>query len=273
MTCQNGRKEVVSLLLADPRMDPNKPMNDGTTPFFIACENGHKEVVSLLLADPRIDPNKPMNDGTTPFFVACQFGHKEVVSLLLADPRIDPNKPHNDGATPLWYASQEGHFVMVQHLLASGREIDTGIRSTFNNKTAIEQGRAIAAKTTKPVDETQEFFQKRKINGPLCADLIEEYERGPVAVRHRLRRQPGLREYFIGHLFALVVFHSDSFAATNEKLAHTDTRRFFRICARLPLEIQMLLCNRIFGSPRDIILSRDSEPGFQLLTRRTTWQQ
>jgi len=218
MTCQNGRKEVVSLLLADPRMDPNKPMNDGTTPFFIACENGHKEVVSLLLADPRIDPNKPMNDGTTPFFVACQFGHKEVVSLLLADPRIDPNKPHNDGATPLWYASQEGHFVMVQHLLASGREIDTKMKCTFNNNTAAEQGREIA---TEPQgeDEADEDFQMKRNNSPLCADLIDDYEHDPVAARHRLRRQPGLREFFIGHLFALVVFHSDSFAATNEKLA------------------------------------------------------
>jgi len=70
----------------------------------------------------------------------------------------------------------------------------------------------------------------------------------------------------------MVVFHSDSFVAINEGLAHADTKRFFRMCARLPLEVQMIICNQAFGSPEDIILSRDSEPCFQLLDRSTTWQ-
>jgi len=272
VACDNGHKEVVSLLLADPRIDPNKADDEGFTPFSLASQECHKELVSLLLADPRIDPNKARKDGTTPFCMACQDGHKEVVLLLLADPRIDPNKPWNDQTTPLWVVSQNRHLVIVQHLLASGREIDTRMRSTFKNRTAVEQARATGARTTRSANETEEVFQRKKINGPLCAYLIDEYERDPVAVRHRLRRQPGLREYFIGHLFALVVFHSDSFAVINERLAHSGIWRFFRICARLPLEVQMIICSRAFGSPKDIILSRDSEPGFQLLTRSTTWQ-
>jgi len=225
----------------------------------------------MLLADPRIDPNKPKNDGTTPFFAACENGHKEVVSLLVADPRID-HKANINQTTRLWQASQNGHLAGVQHLLASEKEIDTTMRSAFNNQTAAEQGRAIGGRTTKEENETEEDFQRRRTNAPLCADLIDEYERDPVAVRHRLRRQPGLREHFIGHLFALVVFHSDSFAVINERTAHSYNRRFFKITSQLPLDLQMVLCNRIFGSPRDIILSRDSEPGFQLLTRTTTWQ-
>ena len=257
----NGHKEVVSLLLADPRIDPNQANDKGSTPFFMACQEGHKEVVSLLLADPRIDLNKPRDIGATPFLIACENGHREVVSLLLADPRIDPFKPRRDQSSPLWYASNNGHLVVVQHLLASGREIDTMVRSSFNNKTAAKQGRSVGARTTKPADETEEDFQS-KTYGLLCADLIDDYERDPVATRHRLRRQPGLREYFIGHLFALVVYHSDSFVIINERLAHADTQRFFRLCARLPLEVQMVLCNRAFGSPKDIILSRNSEPGF-----------
>jgi len=273
MACQNGHKEVVSLLLANTRIVHNKPRDNGATPFLIACENGHKEVVSLLLANPRIDPNLSANDGAFPFLMACQEGYAEVVSLLLADPRIDPNKPQKNQSTPLWFASQNGRLVVVQRLLASGREIDTRRRSKFNDKTAAEQGRVMAASTTKPAEETENDFQIRKSNGPLCADLIDEYERDPVPVRHRLRRQPGLREYFSGHLFALVVFHSDSFVVINERTAHPDTKRFFRITSRLPLDLQMVLCNRIFGSPRDIILSLDSEPGFQLLARTTSWQQ
>jgi len=178
------------LLLADPRIDPNKPRDTGATPFFMACQNGHKEVVSLLLADPRIDPNKADDDnGATPFFIACQEGHKEVVSLLLADPRINPNKPTNDQSTPLWFASQNGHLEIVQHLLASGREIDTRRRSTFENRTAAEQGRAMGT-ANKEADEPEGIFQRKKTNSPLCADLIDEYESEPEHLRvlHQLRR-------------------------------------------------------------------------------------
>jgi len=235
-----------------------------------ACQEGHPAVAEYLLSLKGIDPNKPINDGATPFCIACQQGHKEVVSLLLADPRIDPNKPTIVQTTPLWQASQNGHLVVVQLLLASGKEIDTRTRSTFNNTTAAEQGRAMGI-AAKGDHETEEDYERSKTNGPLCADLIDEYERDPVAVRRRLRCQPGLRESFIAGLFALVVFHSDSFVAINERLAHADTQRFFRLCDRLPLEIQMIVCNRAFGSPKDIILSRDSEPCFQLLDRSTTW--
>ena len=105
-------------------------------------------MVSLLLADPRVDPNKPKNDGATPFFIACEKGHQSVVSLLLADPRVDPNKPKNDNSTPLWFASQNGHLAVVQVMLASGREIDTKTRSSFNNRTAAEMGRAVADNAT-----------------------------------------------------------------------------------------------------------------------------
>jgi len=188
---QEGHKEVVSRLLADPRIDPSKPNINEATPFYIACQNGHKEVVSPLLADPRIDPNKPNKNETTPFNVACQNGHKEVVSLLLADPRIDPNKPKNDQSTPLWYASQNGHLEVVQHLLASGREIDTKMKSTYNNKTAAEHAWAMGA-ADKDDDETEEDYERGKANGPLCADLIDAYEKDPAKVRSQLRKQLGL---------------------------------------------------------------------------------
>jgi len=272
LACYSGQREVVSLLLADPRIDPNEADDEGYTPLFMACQEGRKEVVLLLLADPRVDPSKPLKSQTTPFFIACENGHKEVVSLMLADPRIDPDKPMNNQTTPLWFASQNGHLVVAQHLLASAKEIDTKRRSHFKNRTAAEQGRAMGERT-KGTNDTDEDHQRKKANGPFCASLIDEYEHDPVAVRHRLCRLPGLREYFIGHLFALVVFHSDSFVVINERLAHPDTKRFFKITSQLPLDLQMVLCNRIFGSPRDIILSRDSEPGFHLLTRTTTWQQ
>ena len=275
MSCQNGHKKVVSVLLADPRIDPNCPRNGGTTPFFIACQKGQVEVVSLLLADPRIDPNEAKNTRTTPFYIACESGHKEVVSLLLADPRIDPNRPRNDEATPLYHAAQDGFLEIVQSILASGREMDTKRRVVSpdpleNGETATEWVRVLGS-IQKPGYMSDEIHERAKVIGPIIADHIDEYERDPVAARYRLRRLPALRNDFVVHLFALVVFHSDSFVVINERMADSDTRRFLMITSRLPLDLQMVLCNRIFASPRDIILSRDSEPRFRYLAR-TAWQ-
>jgi len=270
--CRFGRTKVAKELLRNPRIEVNKLNTFGCTPFFIACQEGSTAIVEMLLGDSRVDVRWPHLDGHEPFFKACSTGQKEIVSLLLADPRIDPNKPWTEQRTPLWQATQNGHLSALQHLLASHREIDTKMRHTFNNKTAAGQGRAMGRRTTKVEDETEEVFRRRKTNGPLCADLVDEYERDPVAVRDRLRRQPGLREYFSGHLLALVVFHSDNFVVIKKRTAHSDTKRFFKMTSRLPLELQMVLCNRVFGSPKDIILSRDSEPGFKCLARTTTWQ-
>jgi len=222
------------------------------------------------LADPRIDPNAHKNDGVTPLWISCH--HLSIALLLLADPRVDLNKSADDLGTPLWISSFEGYLKVVQHLLASGREIDTKMISTNTNLTAAEQGRLMTS-VSRGANETEDGFHRRKINGPLCADVIEEYEGDAETVRNRLRRLPGLRPFFIVHLFALVVFYSDNFVAINERMAHSDTKRFFKIASQLPLDLQMVLCNRVFGSPRDIILSRDSEPGFRLLARTTTWQQ
>ena len=91
IACQEEHHEVVSLLLANMKINVNKPTNTGATPFCFACRQGHKEVVTLLLADMRIDVNKSMNDLATPFLIACANGQKEVVSLLLQEIRIDVN--------------------------------------------------------------------------------------------------------------------------------------------------------------------------------------
>ena len=54
--------EVVSLLLADMRIDVNKQHSEDCTPFVKACENGREEIVALLLPDPRVNINTPADD-------------------------------------------------------------------------------------------------------------------------------------------------------------------------------------------------------------------
>lgn len=48
------------------------------------------------------------------------------------------------------------------------------------------------------------------------------------------------------------------------------TFRFFKIAMRLPMELQMMLCNILFDYGKDVILTKDSEPAFRSLAKEFT---
>jgi len=193
---RKGDLEEVKSFCSDPAVNVNWQDEDGSTALFYAYHNGYPLVVEHLLAQPKIGPDLARHTGATPLFIACQKGHKEVVSVMLADQRVDPNKPRNNRSTPLWIACQNGQLVVVQLLLASGGEIDIKMRSTSKNRTAAEQGRAMATRT-KGAKDTEEVHERKKLNGPRCADLVDEYEKNPDGVRSRLRKELGLPGSFI----------------------------------------------------------------------------
>ena len=270
IACQEGHNEVVSLLQADTRTDVNKPQLEGCTPFFVACATGNHEMVSLLQADLRVDVNRAKNTGSTPFFFACMHGHKKVVSQLLADKRLEVNKPKNDQCTPLWIASQNGHLPVVQLILVYGRDVNTKTKSiagtmTWNNKTAAEMARCQGT-ILRDEDESEEEYSGRKHNGPLIAALIDSFEADPATTRQQLRELPELRDPFIGDLFALVIFLCEGLLSVGaESSTSNKAVRFFRIAQALPMELQMVLCNRVFGSGKDHVLTKHSEPAFKKL--------
>jgi len=243
------------------------------SPLHIVCRLGRLDIVKELLLLPDLDLNRGNRGRATPFSLACQEGHCEIVLWLLADPRTDLNIADLDDCVPLWFATQNGHLPVVQHLLASGRPVRTQVRSSFNNSVPAQQGRAtcLVGKTA----ETEAQFQRRITSGPVISDLLDEFEEDPEGVRLRLRRLPGIREHFVGHTFAIVVFFSDGLARLRRQTRRTplEVGRFLKVCARLPLELQMTVCCRVFGSPKDVVPSRDAESGFQWLARAAVWKQ
>ena len=95
--------------------------------------------------------------------------------------------------------------------------------------------------------------------------LITEYLDNPHQTRTRLRTLPGIREFLIGEVFALVVFLSDEFVVVAGGTNEVNTKRFWFMGMQLPMELQMVLCNRMFGSAKDLVLTKYSEPAFRKL--------
>ena len=108
-----------------------------------------------------------------------------------------------------------------------------------------------------------------KQNGPLIATLIDSFEVDPVTTRQQLRELPELRDSFISDLFALVIFLCDGFLRVRAKSPTSSpfnkAARFFLIVQLLPIELQMMLCNRMFGSRKDSVLTKHSELAFKKL--------
>ena len=304
MACQNGNDDVVSL--SGRQEGRCEQATKGGSYSFFGCSSGHKVVVSLLLADPRIDVTKGNINNASPFLIATQLGHHEIVSLLLDDPRIDINQRKNDGCTPLWFAAQFGFVKVVQLILASGREVDTKSKSyqgpnQYCDMTAADVGRYQTARDGR--DVSAEEHARRWKNGPLIAELLDSFDADPVATRQHVRELPRYRDSFISDLFALVIFLCDGLLMVSPESSTTSTSavsttimattasvtftsstivivttttttttttikegtRFFLIAQRLPLELQMMLCNRAFRSERDIVLKKHSEVAFKKL--------
>jgi len=167
--------------------------------------------------------------------------------------------------------SQDGHLGIVQLILASGRDVDTKTKSIagpslWNNKTAAEIARYQGVRI-KGGGEPEEDFSRAKRNGPLIAALIDSFDLDPDATYQQLRELPELRNSFIGDLFALVVFLCDDLLVVNASSTNKKATRFFQIAHRLPMELQMMLCNRVFGAGKDTVLTKHSEPAFKKLGR------
>jgi ankyrin repeat protein len=133
---QNGRPEVVQLLLADPRVNPDA-FDDYAVQ--LASENGHADTVDLLLSDTRVNPTA---DNDYAIRRASQNGRAEVVQLLLADLRVDPGA-FDDYAVQL--ASENGHADTVAVLLSDDR-VNPGAKDDYAIGMSSNQGHADVVK-------------------------------------------------------------------------------------------------------------------------------
>ena len=76
----------------------------------------------------------------------------------------------------------------------------------------------------------------------------------------------------------MIIFLSDDFLVIKKTPENADEgkgdpnklKRFFRITQVLPIELQMVVCNRLFGSARDLIRAVHSEAAFKRMAQRIT---
>jgi ankyrin repeat protein len=133
-----GNIDVVRILLGWEATDPNLQTHwKRQTPLFTAAEEGREDMVDLLVGCDRVGLEIADMHGTTPLGVAAYGNHEGIVRRLLSGPRkADPNARDENGQTPLFNAAFCGHLGVVKALLKA-EGIDPGLGDT-EGKTPVE---------------------------------------------------------------------------------------------------------------------------------------
>ena len=219
--------------------------------LHLACKGkSHGAILPLLLRHPEVNVNSLTYFGTSPLRLACQDGNTEAVRHLLAHPRLDVNGSDDSGRSGIWMASSYGHIDIVKLVLASGRAVE--LHPCENRCTPLEIAK---------------MNRRREV-----AEVLERFIANPEVTREQLRREVGLDRALAAELFAVVVLLCDDYLRMwyptripqqDHHRRQEGIRRFLRMAMRLPIELQMILCHRVYRSPRETVRGRDVEEAFR----------
>ena len=203
----------------------------------------------MLLAHPLIDVNQQDKDGETPLYTASRHGHIEVVKVLLTHSHIDANHQNKYGKSALMHASFSGHVEVIKWLIARGRDL-----RNLNRK----------GKYWKDGQEYTALEIAKEKNHTGVVSLLERFVANPAQTRNEVCVELGVLNELVAEFYAIIIFFCDDIFRVRQQ-PKCDAVRFFSIAMKLPMELQMILCNRVYGSRKDSILSKHSEPAFRSL--------
>jgi ankyrin repeat protein len=113
---ENGHLDVLTILLADSRVDPVATDKFDMTPFAVAAHNGHEAIMKRLIDDARVrrgasDPSSV--PPTTILGDAASSDRAAIVSLLLSCDWVELNGRDKYQRTALHVAAAQGHSKIM----------------------------------------------------------------------------------------------------------------------------------------------------------------
>jgi len=215
------------------------------TALHNACCAGNASLVRALLSRPDVKVNLKSIQGETPFTLACIHGRSRVVRLLLQDRRVDINSK-DVNFSPLFWLACKNHLDTMRWVIASERILDLGTPGHFET-------------------DVLGISFIRGHQEMTC--LLSNFKDNPAGTRLQTKLALGLFYVLAAKLFGLVVLHCDGYLRFHPECPDK-VARFLSITAQLPMELQMVVCNRAFGSMRTMIPKKDSDAAFRVLLGR-----
>jgi len=263
--CFDSNMDLITLLLTNERVKINHSDNEGRTSFYIACCNGNTALVELLLSLDKIDINRQTNTLRSPLYAACENKHTDIITLLLKNTKLDVNAPLLDGRTPLHVACQR-NFIDVVKLLLNDNRVDLTKQDNGEQTVLyiafLRRRKELAEEILLKIFLQKPIFIFEEISEATLFKLLKPFgffnlrleifqdEQAEIEIQKNLYLQ-----FSASYLFVLIIFLCDDYLlkkpAFSEKAL--SILRFFSMAQKLPVELQMVLCYRAFGSMQDIV--------------------
>lgn len=249
------------------------------TLFVLVIKHIHDpDTIRLFLSHPGVDVNCH-NNWESPMRMAIAHYNMDVFKILLDDPRItlfycdeESDGSEDDGFNnTLVLMIRYNKLEMMKYLVAARRF------SHFWHRTSTTKNFEIALSTLDTFVDGANFH-----DNPLQAEtyvgmyrLLRAMIENPWIARYNLRLKLGLP--LAPDIFALVIFLCDDLlklsVLEDERQGWGTAKehhRFFNMMKKLPIELQMIVCNMADGSPRQSIPLRYREEAFKDLTQVCT---
>jgi hypothetical protein len=265
LACEKGHLNIVKAMLANPRIHVDiEPQEDTETPLWLACAAGHTEIVEALLADARTGDaiNRVMDNKTTPLYIACQEGKLEVVKALFTSSKLDKKQPcsfdEDNAFSPFHIACIKNHEHIIQYYLTQTLEQKTELLDETDIDTILKDiAPDMLIKITSSVEDKKDYIFKSPLGHTINLSNIAA------------RAKSELYQRYTSDAFASTVLLCDLFLRLKDDNAIVsenmkNAKRVYKITEKLPMELQMLLWNRIYGQqPRNNIPTTQSEVSFR----------
>lgn len=203
-------------------------------------DNDADKIVNILATDPEIDVNQKDTAGNTAFALACMKNRLACAVVLLKEPRVKVGLPNKGGFPALFHLAIADYVDIVKWWIALRRESWLGC-----DKCTL-------------MGITEAYYS----HGNKVIRLLKSYMNDPVQTRFKVQLQLGLNYELATELFVLVVCVCDDLLKISKNSWHAEDIRavkFFSIAVQLPMELQMLMCHRVFESTKQNIASSQIE--------------
>jgi len=261
----DGKDNVVSELLATLKKENQadiqilnwrNPYEEGRSSLHRASFFDHVTTVKLLMQHPGVDVNARDDNGCSALWWACYYGCLDTLAFLLRDRRVDCVLSSFKSVTPLEVAILKDECDAVKLLLASRRKV---------------------AEFKTGVGDLRLYWRKQE-NSILMETILGKYMKEPVKTAREWQLELNFlpnSQVLASEIFSIIILHCDGYLKEKEVSSQENIhfkygyeridsectlsqnrRRFFNIAAQFPIELQMVLSNRMVGLCNDFIASK-----------------
>ena len=169
-----GHTDVAQYLITEHNADVTiRDLEHKITALHLAASNGHLDIVKLLCAHPKCEPDAVEQRGRSSLHCACAAGHVSIVKYLVTEKNCDLNRKDGVGLSPVEVVAKQGNVELIDFFKQTGKSSGRVSDLSVEQLGMLNQG----MQQTKECGERELAFHKHAMEGDL-EKLKEDIQAG-----------------------------------------------------------------------------------------------